>query len=267
MSSVRIMTLSSLSFFCLLLLSGALGGAIGTVIYYLALPLTAAAALFLLRGRLSKDRMLYIKRKELVESLVYIFPGIVCVMAVSYLSGLALSLFGMYNPVKITEPLPKAILIYAVYPAIFEELLFRYIPLRLSEKTPRGVLVISSSLFFALVHADLASVPYAIIAGAIFMLVDLKYKSVLPSLIMHAFNNVASVLFTLYSSSLTFLTVYFSLIILLSLFSLAVIIKRKNELWIFSGKQLAGTFGTLECYKDIILLAIPTILVAIAKVL
>lgn len=267
MNGVRIMTFCSLSFFFLLLLSGMLDGAIGTVIYYLALPLVAAVALYLLRDKLCKSRMLYIKREELFSSLVYIFPGIACVMAVSYVTSLVLSLFGVSTDTSINETLPLAILIYAVYPAIFEELLFRYIPLRLSEKMPHGMLVISSSVLFALVHADLALIPYALVAGAIFMLIDLKYRSVLPSLIMHFVNNLLSVLFTLYSSLAIFSAVYFALIILAALISLWVIVRKEKMLITPVVSELLRTAGSLECYKDVLMLLIPTILVALMKLL
>ena len=265
MRGVRIITASSLGFFLLLIISGALGGTFGNLLYYLALPVSGFLTLYVCRKDLSEEKMLSIKGSELKESLAYIFPAVLLVMAVSYLTGLFFSLFGISSDEEITGPLPRAILVYALYPAIFEELLFRYIPLRLSDRLPRGALIITSSVAFTLVHADVTAFPYAFLAGVIFMLVDLKYKSVMPSLIMHFTNNLSSVLYMLYSSVTGFSLVYFGAITLLATLSLLLIIKREKEGRGILSAPLRGTLGKLEDYKELIALAIPTLLVAVAN--
>ena len=267
MRSIRIITAASLSFFLLLILSGVIGGTFGNILYYLALPVTGFSALYLCRKDLSGESMLSIRGNELIESAAYIFPTVLAVMAVSYITGLFFSLFGISTAEQITGPLPKAILVYALYPAVFEELFFRYIPLRLSDKIPRGALVAVSSVAFALVHADLTALPFALLAGIIFILVDLKYKSVIPSLIMHFINNLSSVLYMLYSEYEGFALAYFGVISLLAALSIPFIIKmERGHDGVFSN-QLRGTFGKPEYYKELFALAIPTMLVAVVNLL
>ena len=265
MRGVRIITASSLGFFLLLIISGALGGTFGNLLYYLALPVSGFLTLYVCRKDLSKEKMLSIKGRELKASLAYVFPAVLSVMAVSYLTALFFSLFGISTDEKITEPLPIAILVYALYPAVFEELLFRYIPLRLSHKMPRGVLVAVSAASFALVHADLTAIPYALLAGVLLILVDLKYKSVLPSIIIHFTNNLCSVLYILYSSREGFAILYFGTITLLSAISLPFVYKREKGGDGVFATPIGRTFGKPETYKELIALAIPTLLVAAVK--
>ena len=265
MRGVRIITAASLGFFILFILSGAVGGALGNVLYYLALPVSGFSALFICKSDLSEEKMLSIKASDVKASLAYVFPTVLLVMTVSYLTGLFFSLFGISTDEKITEPLPIAILVYALYPAVFEELLFRYIPLRLSHKMPRGVLVAVSAASFALVHADLTAISYALFAGVLLILVDLKYKSVLPSIIIHFTNNLCSVLYILYSSREGFAVLYFGTITLLSAISLPFVIKmEKGGDGVFA-TPIGKTFGKPDTYKELIALAIPTLLVAAVK--
>ena len=265
MRGVRIITAASLGFFILLILSGAVGGALGNVLYYLALPVSGFSALFICKSDLSEEKMLSMKASDVKASLAYVFPTVLLVMTVSYLTALFFSLFGISTDEKITEPLPTAILVYALYPAVFEELLFRYIPLRLSDKMPRGMLVVVSSVAFALVHADLTAIPYALIAGAIFILVDLRCRSVIPSLIMHFTNNLCSVLYMLYSSYEGFHLLYFGLLSLLAAISLFFIIKKEKQRDGAFKAPILGSFGKLESYNELIALAIPTLLVAVVN--
>ena len=84
---------------------------------------------------------------------------------------------------------------------------------------------------------------------------------------MHFVNNLLSVLFTLYSSLAIFSAVYFALIILAALISLWVIVRKEKMLITPAVSELLRTAGSLECYKDILMLLIPTILVALMKLL
>ena len=60
--------------------------------------------------------------------------------------------------------------------------------------------VIYSSLFFALIHCSFSQMPYAFIAGVIFMLVDVAFDSVWPSIILHFVNNSLSIVWMKYCS-------------------------------------------------------------------
>ena len=90
----------------------------------------------------------------------------------------------------------EAALRYALLTAVLEELIFRYLPMRLlAHRSPRAALLLSS-LFFSLVHCDLFQMPYALFAGAVFMILDLAANSVIPSLVIHFLNNLHTVFYT-----------------------------------------------------------------------
>ena len=61
-----------------------------------------------------------------------------------------------------------------------------------------------SAVYFALVHMSVFQIPYALVAGFIFILIDLAYDSVWPSFIIHILNNAVSVLWIKYSPNPAF---------------------------------------------------------------
>ena len=122
------------------------------------------------------------------------------------------------------------ILKYGLAPAIFEEMLFRYLPLRrLGSYSPR-LAVFYSALFFSLVHASLLKIPYALLAGLIFAAIDIAAGSVLPSMIIHFINNLLSILWQREADNLPFVIVFLSVILLLGIVSVLCILPKRKSL-------------------------------------
>ena len=108
------------------------------------------------------------------------------------------------------------LIIHALLPSFLEEMLFRYLPMKLIAPYSRRLCILLSSAYFALIHFNLFQIPYALLAGLVFITVDLWADSVLPSFILHLLNNVISVLWIKYSASWEFATWYTVILVSLS---------------------------------------------------
>lgn len=89
-----------------------------------------------------------------------------------------------------------ALLVMAVFPAFFEELLFRGLILNSCENgagTVRTVFI--TGFCFSLFHGSPEQTVYQFIAGCAFALIALRSRSILPSVMMHFINNALIVIF------------------------------------------------------------------------
>ena len=178
--------------------------------------------------------------RRFLYTLPAVFPSVALIFLLSYLTSLLLSLFGAVPTGGLSGNLGYDLAVSALLPALLEELLFRYAPLRLLHgEHPRYVLFVSA-LLFALCHVDLFRIPYAFAAGLIFAALDIACGSVLPSVLLHFVNNALSILWTYFFEG-THELLYLSLLGALALISLFV-------LFLFRGKfrELLSPF----CEKD-----------------
>lgn len=231
-------------FLILLFLSGSLSEPLSTVIYFLAFILPIALSLFLTRDEgVEKSRFLTLDYEGLRRTLPIIFPTVSAVIFISYLTSLIIYLIsGRTNSVDVGDSFILALINHALLPAILEEALFRYIPMRLLAHHSRRATVLISAFFFALVHHDLFSIPYAFIAGVIFMTVDITLNSVIPSVIIHFINNALSVSLIMFDDNPNFAPSLFIILGLLTLLSLIYVIGgdyyKKKVLYVFKrGKE------------------------------
>ena len=186
-------------------------------------------------------------------------PTIAVTCLISYLTALAMEALGFANNVNISGHFALAILVHALVPAILEELLFRYIPLKLIGEiggdTRRAVVL--SSLMFALGHANLFQIPYALAAGLAFAVCDLLCGSILPSVAIHFLNNLISLLMIYGYATLPF---YISFGILLAASCIFLLLMRKSyytgikEIWV--KKSSEGTAVVLTFIIPCAILAI-----------
>lgn len=95
------------------------------------------------------------------------------------------------------------ILAHVIIAPIFEELIFRFIILERLRRYGDLFAVISSALFFALLHSSFQSYLPSFIAGIIFSLAAIYTGSVLISILLHFLNNALSVLMLLLLGALS----------------------------------------------------------------
>lgn len=222
----------------LLVLPSAVSPPLGTAVYFFALSVPILIGIFLVSKFRRKEALLSSFRVscgDILFSVPLIFPTVALTTGISYITALVIgSLTGAENTVTVGDNLPLAITAYALLPAVFEELLFRFLPLAfIGERSPRACVLVSA-ISFSLVHHSFFSFPYAFFAGAVFMALDLAANSVIPSVIFHFINNLFSVLWIFYSGSALFSQIYFGALLGLSLLSGGIIfaLRRKYGVWL-----------------------------------
>ncbi len=225
-----ILTFSYTLFLILLFLSGSLTGIISQVVYYLSFALPIGIGLYLTRDDgVKRTKYLTIDKSGVRRFLPLIFPTIAAIMLISFVTSMLIfALSGKTNDIDIGDSVIIALFSHALLPAVLEEAIFRYLPIRLlAPHSPRAAIIVSA-IFFSLAHADLFSIPYALVAGVILMTLDLACDSIIPSVIIHFINNALSVLMMFIFNPFTVLGIYVT-IILLTVISIIVIIEIKDD--------------------------------------
>ena len=238
--AIKALTFINIIFIILLALSGMISGIGGEIIYYLAFILPIGMGFYTSKGLQYKreeakglaepnETLLNLNLGGLRNLLSLIFPAVMIVFLSSLVTSLLLSLIGVSAPPVEENGIATMLIIHALIPAFLEEALFRYIPMKLLLPYSRRWCVIYSALCFALIHCSFYQMPYAFVAGIIFMSVDVAFGSVWPSVILHFINNAASVVWIKYCSGMTGSVVFISLLAFLSLISTVFIYKKRGE--------------------------------------
>lgn len=165
-----------------------------------------------------------LKKDEAILALPLIMPEIFAVLLISVATSTLMNLLGQNNTTSFNEPFGYAVLIHALIPAVLEELLFRFIPIKLIGKGEEKTAIILSSLMFAFAHVSLFQIPYAFVAGIIFASVYIATGSILPTVFMHFLNNLVS-LMTIYGIGSSWLIPLCLVLLIISV--LIIIIRRK----------------------------------------
>ena len=239
--AVKILTLIDIIFLFFVAISGSIGGLAGDMVYYLfafTLPIAigfySSIKLRYKREEMagvaeSPDGFLSLDSQRAVRLIPLIAPLVAVVFTVSLLTSILLSALGA--PAQQVEDMGilQMLLVYALVPAVFEEALFRYIPMKLLSPYSRRTCVFYSALCFALIHCSFWQMPYAFVAGVLFMIVDLALGSVWPSLILHFVNNAASVLMMKYCDTATATAIFVAVLFALALISSVFIYRSRKE--------------------------------------
>ncbi len=187
-------------------------------------------------------------------------PTVALVFLVALLTSLLLNTLGASSAPVPDEPIWKMLLVHALAPALLEEMLFRYLPLKvLYPYSPRAA-VLLSSLFFALIHLDLYKLPYAFIAGIVLVLADVMTGSIVPSLVIHLVNNASSVLLMKYGESSAFTAAFYSVLALLTAVSLVFIALRIKK---YRDGVRSAFSGRMEYDASVVLITVLCISVAL----
>ncbi len=230
--NIKAYTLSVLTFLCILSLEASFAAPFALIIHALAFIVPSAFCLCLCKSDV-KSTALFKATKSAFITLPIALPSLLLIFGLSYLVSLIIfTLTGKESPDPTTGDLLYDIFSLAVLPAVLEELLFRFVPLKTIAPYSKKTALIISSLFFAMGHASFFSIPYALLAGIIFMVLDLLCDSVLPSVILHLLNNIISLVWTYGKNNSDFKTVFLSVFIIGALVSIAFVpfmIKRYKE--------------------------------------
>ena len=238
--AVKLYTFLDVIFILLLALSGSFGGLLGQILYYLAFAVPVAIGFYTsdtlktkreeIKGLAEPPEKLFdFDKKTAVKLLPLIAPVVLTVFLASLLTSLLLSLIGVSSAPVEDAGIFRMLLIHALVPAVFEEMLFRYIPMKILLPYSKRWCVIYSALCFSLIHCSFSQMPYAFVAGLIFMLVNVAFGSVWPSVILHFVNNAVSVIWIKYCGGGIAAVIMISALVLLAIVSLLFAAKRKDE--------------------------------------
>jgi len=276
-SRIKLLVAIDTLFLFLLALSGSASGIISELFYALAFAVPIGITINFLynpknaaesTGADARAEMLSdlrsdfsISKKALLFTLPLIFPSILVILALSVLTAYLLGLFGISNELTLTQPFIIALITHALAPAVLEELLFRFIPIKLLSENKKTALVLSS-LLFAFAHANLFQIPYALLAGVIFSSLYLLTGSIIPSLLLHFLNNTVS-LASMYGFPDT---VLICALALLTVASLTVIIARGRVYLTkikstFKGEKVIFSYYPIFFILFSLLLAIPVLFI------
>ena len=227
---LSILTGTYMLFLLSLHLSAALDGVLSEVVYYLGFIIPFCLCLYMTRGDgVEWKKHLTIDSEGVRLFTPFIFPTVTCIIILSALTSyLIFALTGKTNSVDMGDSYLLALLTHALIPAILEEALFRYLPMRLiAPHSPRYAIILSAILF-ALVHQNLFAIPYALFGGVILMSLDLATDSVIPSVVIHFINNAISVSAFFIPLEIT-LFLFYLWIFILTVMSLIIIIKSRSD--------------------------------------
>ena len=268
-AEIKILTISNLILLSFMIMAALFEGVLTTIVYYIGY-FAAIAAGFLLywiekKSKIFTADFLKFDKHAAAATALMTAPTVAAVMGISFLTSLLISrTVGVVSSVELDGRIWVDIIVHAFIPAVLEETLFRYLPLRVLKGGSRLCTVVVSSIFFACIHMSFLAIPYALFAGAIFMLVDILADSVIPSLVIHFINNVLSILWLYFSENPAFHNSYIIMVVTLALLSLVVIaLFGRGEI-----KRLVALLreaGVCKLSYEPLLFIVPTLVLAVAE--
>ena len=262
---IKSLVIADVIFIALLTVSGMINGVLSNIVYFSAFIIPFLFVVIAEKIDIkSKEYLFPLKNPDIAAAGV--FPTLITVIVISTLTASLMSLFGKENTGELGDSLALALLTHALLPAVLEEGLFRYIPMKLLAGRNGRVCVLISAILFSLAHHSLFSIPYAFIAGVAFMTIDIVSGSVLPSLVMHLVSNALSVVLMFYPVTAPLSTAIYSVISVLACLSLIYLIVIRER----AARIISERFVTLEKYKfsyEILLYAVPMLVISVSELL
>ncbi|MBO7304426.1 MAG: CPBP family intramembrane metalloprotease [Clostridia bacterium] len=229
--AISYVVFADIIFILLLCVAGMTEGALSDAAYLCAFLLPASIVLLISfkRKRVLAPPKLKLSPRAIPLLLPTVMPTVFLVLLLSAAFSLLLSLFVTIPATDVSGNIWAVIFRHAVLTAVLEELLFRYLPITLLAPYSKRITVFLSALLFALSHAALYQIPYAFAAGVIFAVLDLAFDSILPSVILHFLNNLASVFWVRYFDNVTFRISYVALLCALTAASVVIMILLRKK--------------------------------------
>ena len=164
--NIRAVVLLDLAFLLLIMISGMFSGTLKFAFYLLAYLAPIAIGMLLIRKkRPAQEPLIAGSARGTLSSVIIFAPVLLVIIGISSLTTLLLSLLGKSNITDVSGNIFYELFRHALLPAILEEMLFRYIPLRLLLPYSRRSALLVSAIMFSLIHLNLFQIPYALFAG------------------------------------------------------------------------------------------------------
>ena len=239
-ANVRYISFANLIFLLLLIGAGATSGAVSEIAYICAYALPCVFVFWLCKGCFKSPLDDFKLKKEGASVAALAAPTVALTIGLAALTSFIMESAGAETEKISTEPhFVYSLVTLALVPALLEELLFRYLPMKLLLPNSPRTCILLSAVMFSAAHMSVQSFVYAFFAGVAFMTLNVISKSMLPSLIIHFINNVLSVALAYFGDGSGFKIGFFVTFGLLLCGSLVMIILKRRE--IFS--QIKGAFA------------------------
>ena len=236
-NAVKWITLLYILLILILSVAGSLSGWLSTAVEILAYAIPVSVGYVYSRrlrrereelAGVAEDENTLLSARGMLNYVPLFVPTVALVFLAAWLTSLLLGVFGKTPSAIPNAPIVDMLVAHALVPAVLEELAFRYLPMKLLSPYSKRWCVILSAMFFALAHLSLFQIPYALLAGLIFIIIDLACDSVLPSLVLHFLNNAVSVLWIKWGGDSGFAVWFILAIALLAAISLVFIFFKKK---------------------------------------
>lgn len=203
------------------------------------------------------------KDKKAATYLVMMFlPAMVVgALAINFISAFFQSAIGIEFTAPVNEMKMEGlggsivgIVSVAIVPAFIEELAIRGALMQPLRKFGDKFAIITSAMVFAIMHGNLVQIPYTILGGLLLGYLAVVTESLWPSIILHFFNNLYSVIIMCVSDNISDRASTIAALIMIVLFAIIGIIgavkytrkKYSNEITInddiLSGKEKVRAF-------------------------
>lgn len=154
-----------------------------------------------------------------------------------------------------TVPFTVSLVCVGILPALVEEFAFRGVILGvLRKRASDGMAIFVSALLFSLVHGNLQQIPFAFIVGLVLAYAVIYTGSIIPAMIIHALNNVCTVVLTYASIGLSpqvsglIFWLYLLTFILIGLCGLVVTLKTDENAFKLSQRNSADTKNNITWF-------------------
>lgn len=239
--AIKILTLIDIIFVTFLAMSGSVSGTAFELVYSCAIYIIPLLVGYYASLRLKAKReaeagvaekfpsLFTLDTGRIKTFLPLVAPLVAVVFSVSLITSLLLLAFGVSTPGVEDRNVFVMLIDHALTPAVFEEIVFRYLPLILIAPYSKRVCVFYSAFCFALIHCSFLQMPYAFVAGVVFMALDIALGSIWPSVILHFINNAASVIWMKYCDTLTASLIFVGVMLVLATLSAYIIYRKRRE--------------------------------------
>lgn len=134
--------------------------------------------------------------------------------------------FSIENPTALA--IVFEVLYLVVVAPLAEELIFRGLVLKTIAPYGKKLAIVVSALLFGLMHGNVKQFVGAFVCGMIFAAVDIKYGSILPSVIIHVLNNLLPVIYNIGNAvdSKALMVIYFVLFYSIMLVGIYILVTK-----------------------------------------
>lgn len=202
------------------------------------------------------------KQRNIIDNVMMIIFGFGACVAINYITGILSAIFpflgktnGAVSYGNDPFTIGLTVVVFAILPAFCEEFAFRGVIMGIFGKYGDRFAIIVSAFIFGMLHSSFITMIFAFCSGIVFGLIRKNSGSLVPSMIVHFFNNLMSVIMACLDneSGIAFYYIVIFVSAVMLMFSFFLIYKRNSCFFSLGGSNCSlsekDMFGTafLSC--------------------